>query len=481
MKSESKTEKNEFRTTKKIAACGMILGLLLLGSVTHLQASDPCPNGDPLTFSRALDMMVARNEAILSAASEVEQKQYEARATRGLNLPRVTMSGEFARISDSIDLDLDGIRNVILALHPEIPSAAVPSFYETIQEDTLFVSQLNATWPVYTGGKIKAAKRAADAAIRESEAKLRRTEDTLASELAQYYFSVRLAGQVYKIRNEVLDALNIHLYQARRLQEEGFIARTEVLHAQVAHAQAERELKASRRDLELAELALANILAADRALTPSTPLFLLESVDPEASFISQARLNHPALDQLQAVQDKAGENLRAAKSELYPTVFLFGTREIYERNLTDYAPSWAVGAGINFTLFDGRARANKILAARKMEDQAGLMRRKVARDLATLVSSRYQAMMKASEQYDSLQASLDLAEENLRARKRSFEEGMATSLDVVDAQLSLSAIQVERMQAAYSFDVTLAQLLEACGRGIEFPRYLDGAIMEVEH
>jgi len=58
---------------------------------------------------------------------------------------------------------------------------------------------------------------------------------------------------------------------------------------------------------------------------------------------------------------------------------------------------------------------------------------------------------------------------------------MATSLDVVDAQLSLSAIQVERMQAAYSFDVTLAQLLEACGRGIEFPRYLDGAIMEVEH
>jgi outer membrane protein TolC len=156
-------------------------------------------------------------------------------------------------------------------------------------------------------------------------------------------------------------------------------------------------------------------------------------------------------------------------------------RELYKNDLTAQDPAWAVGIGANFTLFDGWSRGNRIMAARKIEEQAELTRHKVARDLATLVSSRHQELMKDSEQFEALQASLDLAEENLWTRKRSFEEGLATSLDVVDAQMSLSGIQVEKMKVAYRFDVALAQLLEACGRGADYPHYLAGKIIEVEN
>lgn len=463
-------------TAQKAWQVVALMGFFLLG-----QVSTPAFSGEALTFPQALDMMVSRNESVLSAASEVEQKEYEAKATRGLNFPEVTLSGQFVRINDAIDLDLNPIRDVILALHPAVPSAAVPLFHETVQEDTFFKSQLNVTWPVYTGGKISAAQRAADAGVRESAAKLDQTRDTLTSELVKFYYAVRLADQVYQIRREVVDALDQHVFQARRLQEEGFIARTEVLHAQVAQARAERERKASLRDLDLAKIALANILAAKNPVIPVSPLFLLPSVDPEAAFIRQARDHHPAIARIEAVRDRAGENLKAARSERYPTVYLFGTRELYENDLTVLDPAWSIGAGVNVTLFDGGARAGKIAAARNIENQAELMRSKLARDLETLVSSRYQEMMKASEQYDSLQSSVDLAKENIRARNRSFEEGLATSLDVVDAQLSLSETRVERLLAAYNFDVALARLLEACGRGTKFPQYLAGNMMEVEH
>jgi outer membrane protein TolC len=463
-------------TVRKGLLVFMIMGTLLLDQVSTQASSEKA-----LTFTQAMEMMISRNESVLRAASEVEQKKYEAKATRGLYFPEVTLSGQFVRINESIDLDLNPIRDVMLTLHPAIPSAAVPSFNETVQDDTFFKSQLNVTWPVYTGGRITAAQKAADAGIRQSAAKRDLTRDTLTSELVKYYYAVRLADHVYQIRKEVLDALNLHVYQARRLQEEGFIARTEVLHARVAQARAERELKASLRDLDLAKIALAGILAVKNPVTPVSPLFLLQSVDREASFISQARLHHPAMAQIEAVRDKAGENLKAAKSERFPTVYLFGTRELYENDLTELDPAWSIGAGINFTVFDGGTRTNKIAAARNIENQAELMQRKLARDLETLVSSRYQEMMKAREQYDSLQSSVDLAQENIRARIRSFEEGLATSLDVVDAQLTLSETRVERLLAAYNFDVAFARLLEACGRGTEFSQYLAGNIMEVEH
>ncbi|WP_300464988.1 TolC family protein [Desulfobacula sp.] len=470
-----KTENFLIRIIFRRLWAGVVLCLLILQG-TPLIAAD-----SDLTFIKALENMLTRNESIQMARSEIGQKEYEAMAARGLDLPKVTLSGRLTRIDDPIYLDLNPIRDVILAMHPTVPSAMVPSFQETIQEDTFFKAQLNMVWPVYTGGKITAAKKAADAGIRESEAKMRRTSGTLTSELVRYYFAVRLMDQVLNIRTEVKNALDLHLFQARRLQEEGFIARTELLHAQVAKAQADRELKASRRDLDLARTALANILASDDIVNPSTQLFLVPSIGPVDSFVDQARKNHPALDQVQAVRDKARENLKGARSELYPEVYLFGIRELYEDDLTALDPTWAIGVGVNFTLFDGRTRSNRIMAARKIEKQAKLVHHKLARDLETLVSSRHQELMKDSEQFDALQASLELAEENLRARKRSFEEGFATSLDVVDAQMSLSGIQVERMKAAYSFDVALAQLLEACGRGADYPRYLAGKIVEVEN
>ena len=473
-------EKKSRLVRLSLAALGVVLFRRLLAgvllSLLILQGTPVIAADSGLTFTKALDNMLTRNEAMQTAYAEIGQKAYEAIAARGLDFPKVTLTGRLTRIDDPIYLDLNPIRDVILAMNPTIPPAMVPSFRETIQDDTFFKAQLNMVWPVFTGGKITAAKNAADAGVRESEAKMRRTTGTLTSELVKYYFAVRLMDQVLNIRTEVKNALDQHLFQARRLQEEGFIARTELLHAQVANAQADRELKASRRDLDLAGIALANILASEDAVNPSTRLFMIPGIGPVDSFIDQARKNHPALDQVKAVEDKARENLRATKSEFYPELYLFGIRELYENNLTALEPTWAMGVGVNFTHFDGGSRSNRVMAARKMQEQAKLTHHKLFRDLTTLVSSRHQELMKDSEQFDALQASLNLAAENLRTRKRSFEEGFATSLDVVDAQTSLSGIQVERMKAAYSFDVALAQLLEACGRGADYPGYLTGTM-----
>ena len=57
---------------------------------------------------------------------------------------------------------------------------------------------------------------------------------------------------------------------------------------------------------------------------------------------------------------------------------------------------------------------------------------------------------------------------------------MATSLDIVDAQLALSRVKIERLIAAYEFDVSLAKLLEASGQSEHFEEYLSRADVEVE-
>ena len=75
---------------------------------------------------------------------------------------------------------------------------------------------------------------------------------------------------------------------------------------------------------------------------------------------------------------------------------------------------------------------------------------------------------------------LALARENLRVRSRGFEEGVATSLDVVDARLSLGRVELGKLAAARDFDVALAELLEAAGQTEQYEALRAGASGVVE-
>ena len=68
-------------------------------------------------------------------------------------------------------------------------------------------------------------------------------------------------------------------------------------------------------------------------------------------------------------------------------------------------------------------------------------------------------------------STLDLARENLRVRDLAFREGQGTSLDVVDARLTLVRAETARAVATAEYAVALASLLEASGQSDRFMDY----------
>ena len=73
----------------------------------------------------------------------------------------------------------------------------------------------------------------------------------------------------------------------------------------------------------------------------------------------------------------------------------------------------------------------------------------------------------------------ELADEALRSQTRAYEAGLATGLDVVDAELSLSRLQVADLKAHYDAVVAWLGLLEAAGE-IESAGSLMGKAKPVE-
>ncbi len=431
-----------------------------------------------MSFEKSLEMLQKKNETLMAARMEEGQREYEKAAARGLYFPKVEFGMQYTRMDEPIGIDLNDIRSVILGLHPAVPQAMVPSFDLQVQDDTFWTSQLNAIWPVFTGGQIKSANRAADAFLDEAKEKVRFTESTLTTELVKRYFGLRLAQKVTDIRRQVLEGLDKHLYQAKKLEENGMIARAERLHAEVSRSEAERGHKRALRDENIAQTALAGILSSPYFIVPTSTLFTLREIEPLEAFRSRAVGNNPILNQIGAKREAAHQAYRKELGTLSPQVFLFGRHELHREDLTVLEPEWTVGVGIHFTLFEGGTRANRIKAAKSMETQVSLLERRAKQDIETLVEKRYQELMKALDQLDVLDASIVSAREYLRVRTRSFEEGFATSLDVVDAQLALSRIEIETLVAAYDFDVALAELLEVSGESEKFEAYMARADLE---
>jgi outer membrane protein TolC len=440
-----------------------------------LALSGACPLAaqTPLSFRDALGLTDQHNQQLRAAEAQVEQSRATRSAARGLYFPTISATGIYAHMNDRLFVDLDGLRPVLSALNPAVP---IPPLTATVLENDPYRIGLSARWTVFAGGSILAANRGAQAGVAAAEQEQRVAEHGITTELADRYFKRRLAADVLDVRRQAFETLTRHLEDARRLRAAGQIARRDELRAEVALAEADREFKKARRDVDLASVALRSTLGTQVDAMPTTPLSLVSDLEPLETFAATADSGNPALGRLAALREQAHQGARAARGELLPSVTVFGTNEFVHRGLNSTAdPKWVVGAGLRWELFDGFARLNKLRSARHLEDAVGFEHERARRDVSVLVQQRYDEYQSALEQYQALETTLALAQESLRSEQKAYEAAVGTSLDVVDAELALSRARIDRLTSLYDLDVGLARLLEASGQSERFLEYLDRA------
>jgi outer membrane protein TolC len=427
----------------------------------------------PLSFRDALTMARQHNQLLRAAGAQVQRARAARSAERGRYYPSLSAAGLYAHMNDRLFVDLDPVRPLLQALNPAVP---IPHLEATVLENDPYRVSLIARWTIFAGGQILAANRAAQAGVTAAEQEQQGAVDTITTELVDRYFKRRLAADVLEVRRQALETLTRHLGDAHRLRAAGQIARTDELRAEVAHAEADRELKKANRDVKLATTALRSTLGNDVNAQPTTPLSLIIGLEPRASFTAAADSGNATIGKLAALREQAHQGVRAARGELLPSVSLFGTQELFERGRnTTTDPKWIIGVGARWELFDGFARLNRLRSARHLEDAVAFQHERARDEIGTLVQQRYDEYESALEQYQSLETTIALAEESLRSEQKAYAAAVGTSLDVVDAELALSRAQVDRLNTLYELDLALARLLEASGQSDRFVEYLDRA------
>lgn len=416
-------------------------------TVVRLTLDEAIARGLPA--SHRLEEAGARRAA---GAAAVDQR-------RAALMPRISAQAGYVRTNHVDPFGILLPSNQLRVIYPDIPDN--------------YRSRLDAQWPVYTGGRLEALERAArtDASALDHDQSAVRAD--VRAEIAHAYWSLVSAGESIAVLDRALERLEAHLRDARNRLEAGLVSPLDVLSAEAQRARQQmlRIQAASSRDV--AEASLVRLVG----LTPGTRIEPVSRPDaapvPSDGFealLNEARAARSDRLALDARIGAAGQRQEAATASRKPTIGV-GAGVDYARPNPRIFPrqgawreSWDAGVSIDWPLFDGgRAKADlaeasaaQRVAQARLAEFDSLLALEIRRRLSEVASS--QAAIGAAD------AAIRAATEAHRVAGDRFSAGVATSTDVLDAQLTILQASLERTQAAVSLRIAEADLARAVGR-----------------
>lgn len=444
-----------------------------------------------LSLEQSLTLLRSENKSLRIAGKEVELAKNEHQKLNAFWYPTISAAGAYVHMSNPIEVRqslnqfTDPAKEYVHSILPN--DQFISSLLDKIGQNTLtlpLISQnvtsidANLTWPIFTGGKRIYAGKISKKLVSVAEVNREQVSANQQALLIESYFGLRLGQRVVEVKTETYNSLKIHYDQALKLEQQGMINRAERLVAQVSMEEAKRELESARKDLEVASQALKSLIniGEEQAIRTTTSLFINESIPSANYFKEMIPFNNYLVNQLKLQENIAGDQLKIGRSGYLPNIALIGKQTLYADGVDKYLmPRTMIGVGFTWNIFDGLDREKRIRQARLTSQSLAIGKEKAVIDLQVGVDKFYSQMQNAMDNVKALNTTLEMSNELVRIREKSFKEGMATSSDVVDAEVVLSKVKTAFLLAYYQYDVALANLLSICGIPEAFHQYrMDG-------
>lgn len=432
-----------------------------------------------LTLQEAAELMNRNNPTLQMADKAVGIARGERQKLNAFWYPMLNASGMVVHLSNKVEVKqplntyTEPAKEWIQSVIPG--EQLISSILNQVGNYTLSVpllqrnlTTIDATisWPVFTGGKRMYATRIGNRMVDMAQVGQAETRALLQTELVETYYALQLANKILEVKEQTYQSLQQHYDHALKLEANGLITKAERLFAEVNRQEAKREWEAAKQERDVAHRALCSLLDIQKEvdILPVSPLFVTENLPDSLYFKSLIPSTNYAMNRIRLEESIVENRLRISKSAYFPTIALLGKQTLYAHNVPrNLMPRTLIGIGFTWNLFDGLNREADVRVSRLAQETIALEKEKVKNTLDVMVQKLYSQMKEAEEEVSTLQTTIAMSEELLRIRRKSFEEGMATSTEVVDAEVMLSNVRIAMLLAQYQFDVSLASLCSVCG------------------
>ena len=431
-----------------------VLVIIIMALPNMIWAADESqPQLEVLTLDQCLNLAY-QNSAILKASEKsVELAQIQVRTAGGGFWPTINYSVTGSNYSDKTQTN--GYSN--------------SGFNEIFS-----ISQ-----KLYTGGlttsRYKIAKLNLDNALEEQ----RKAKQQVTYNVKQAYYQVWLAKQMLEVTKSSFKNAERRFQQQKAFYDVGNASKVELLQAQVQWESLKPQVINAQNMMDAAVMNLSIFLGIERnrsfmVTVDLTKLQLPENENNSLGIsMEDSFKNRPDLRQMKNTVEISKINTKMAHAGYKPILALTGSfmgNNTFERvplMSPPYPPnSFSEPWMKNFTLslnlagvvFDGLATQSRIAEAKKNEELIAI-RESSLRDQARVeIELAIQNLNANLASARASQATINLAKESLRLIQAKYDAGMATTMDITDAQLKLDQALNGYYSGLASYLTALAKL-----------------------
>jgi multidrug efflux system outer membrane protein len=323
-------------------------------------------------------------------------------------------------------------------------------------------------------GRLRSNAAAARAELEASEASREAVRLALAAEVAKSYFALRsLDEQVALTRRTVALREEALALQRKRLQG-GVISEFELRQLEAEAAVVRAQLPPLEREREREEVALSVLLGRSPKQVFEGFVKVKDAAEeapgPPAvpsGLPSELLLRRPDLVEAERQLAAANARIGVARAEMFPSISLTGVLGSESQALSNLfsgpATIWLLGAAVTQPIFAGGRLKARTEAAQARERAAVAQYQQSIRSAFGEVRTALIAQSRARESYDAESARVAALSETLRLARLRYQNGVASQLDVLDAERGLLAAQTARIEALRAHRAAVADLFRALG------------------
>jgi len=406
-------------------------------------------------LERLIDEALANNANLLLAAARVD----EARAT---------LKGTSAQESPSASVNFGASRS----RSSERGTQPVQAGNDTVKND--FRATLDVSYEIDFWNRLRSATQAARADLLASEAARETVRITLASDVARGYFALRALDEQIAVTRRALASRSESLAIQRKRVEFGILSDFEFRQREAEVALARAQVPALERARSQQENALAVILGRSpreiyegRVDAGTDARSAPVAIAVPSGLPSDLLLRRPDLVEAEQRLIAANARIGVARAYYFPAISLTGFLGSESTALgslfTGPAGIWKFAVALAQPLWGGGRIDSAVQTATARQQQALAQYQGAIQNAFRDVRDALVAQVKAREQIEAETQRAVALRDTLRLARLRYEIGLASQLDVLDAERNLLAAEQNRIEALRAQRAAIADLFKALG------------------
>jgi outer membrane protein TolC len=429
--------------------------ILVFCTISTFSVSILIAQNTTLTLKQAVEMALQNSDESNISKAKLTSAEHALNVTKNLQYPDAKISGQYMYLANAN-------ANLKLNLNEGDPNNGGSPSNASPKINQLLLGQASIAMPIFSGFKLKNTLKAAENQFQAASYNAKNDTERIALNVILDYLKLYKAQQSITLVEDNLKSAQQRVKDFLAMEQNGLLARNDLLKAELQESNIEVSLEEAKKNKRILNYKLAVLLKLPENTTIETEATNFGLVKTK---ITAPAIERNDLEALQYQKQAAENQIKTAQSKYYPSLSLSGGYiALNLQNALTVTNAMNIGLGLSYNLSDIFKAKSDIKLAKSKAKELQYTIDAFSDKIKVEIENARQEYQLAIKKFEVFIKSKEQATENFRIVKDKYNNGLADTNDLLDADVSQLQAKINLAYAKANITQKYYELLSAQGQ-----------------